>query len=220
MPTPRLVQPQQTDVILGSMLRQVLPQDLAGLDGQREHVVGAGDDVDDAVVDDRLRFARILRRDAGAVQMGAPNSLELRHVAAVDQRQRRVALVVEVAAVRAPTVTRRCRQRARRECAVPLRDAVARHGNAERKRGQRSPSVRPPHARARPRLNCHSASYLSVPQPRGRQQYTVRLLDTRRADRLEKTAIENNNKSLDLGGESLMSTIVAAPLRACTTLGC
>ena len=87
MPTPRLVQPQQTDVILGSMLREVLPEDLARLDGQREHVVGARDDVDDAVVDDRLRFARILRRDAGAVQMRAPNALELRHVAAVDARR-------------------------------------------------------------------------------------------------------------------------------------
>jgi len=32
--------------------------------------------------------------------------------------------------------------------------------------------------------------------------------------------IEHYDKSLDLGGDSPMSTIVAAPLRACPTLGC
>src|SRR6185436_20313486 len=88
----------------GVELRGVLPQDRARLDRQREHVVGAGDDVDDAVVHERLRLARELRRDTGAVQVRAPNAFELRHVAAIDAVERRIALIEEIAAVRAPPI--------------------------------------------------------------------------------------------------------------------
>jgi hypothetical protein len=45
----------------------VSPDALAGLDVHREHVVCARNDVEHAVVNDRLCFAGVLRIDAGPV---------------------------------------------------------------------------------------------------------------------------------------------------------
>src|SRR5690606_16069751 len=83
-------------------VRPVIPKDLAGLDVYREDVVRARHDVERALVDDRLRLARILRADAGAPEPRAPDAFEARDVASIDLGRRRVALVVPVAAVRRP----------------------------------------------------------------------------------------------------------------------
>jgi hypothetical protein len=85
----------------------VLPEDLARVERQREDVVRSRAHVRDAVMDDRLRFSRVLRREARAIEACAPDAFELRHVAAVDAIERRIALVVEVAAVRGPACRRR-----------------------------------------------------------------------------------------------------------------
>ncbi len=50
----------------------VRPQDLAAVGVESEHVVRAGRYVDHAVVDDRLRLARVLAVDARTVQVRAP----------------------------------------------------------------------------------------------------------------------------------------------------
>ena len=89
---------------VGIEVRLVAPADRARLDIEREDVVGARRDVNDAVVDDRLRLGGILTRRARAVQARTPFGLELRDVGAVDARQRRITLVVDVAAVGDPTV--------------------------------------------------------------------------------------------------------------------
>src|SRR6185295_1923190 len=46
--------------VRGIEIRAVLPEDLAAVDADRERVVRARDDIDDAVVDERLRFTRVL----------------------------------------------------------------------------------------------------------------------------------------------------------------
>src|SRR5690606_6909987 len=102
-------------VVGGIELGAILPENLARLDVEREDVVGAGHDVDDALVNDRLRFARVLRTDARAAQPRAPNALQVRDVVPVDLRQRRVAAVVPVAAVRRPAVAGRLDERVARE---------------------------------------------------------------------------------------------------------
>ena len=88
--------------------------DLAGVDRQREHVVGAGAHVSDAVVHERLRFARILRRDRRASKACPPNAFELAYIGRVDLVERRISLVVEIAAVRRPVIGRRRDQSADR----------------------------------------------------------------------------------------------------------
>ena len=88
------VQPAAAD--RGDLLadvRLVLPEDLPAVDRDGEHVVVAGRDVDDAVLDDRLALARVLRGNAGAVEVRPPDALELSHVRGVDVVERRVALV-------------------------------------------------------------------------------------------------------------------------------
>jgi len=74
-------------------------------DGER--IVRARHDVDDAVLHERLRFARVLRAETGAAQVRAPDAFQRRDVAAIDLRQRRIAAVVPVAAVGRPAVGRR-----------------------------------------------------------------------------------------------------------------
>ena len=68
-------------------VRLVRPEDLARVGVEREHVVRARRDVDDAVVDDRLRLARVLAVRARAVQVRAPGGLQPRDVVAVDARR-------------------------------------------------------------------------------------------------------------------------------------
>ena len=83
-------------------LRFVLPEDLAAVDRQREHVVGARAHVGDAVIDERRREARVLRLGARSAQARPPHPFELRDVGAVDGLERRIALVVKIAAVGRP----------------------------------------------------------------------------------------------------------------------
>ncbi len=95
-----------------------LPQDGAAHGIQREHVVGAGGEIDAAVVHQRLRRAGELRAEARAVQVRAPDALELRDVAAVDRFQRREPLVEELPPlVRQPSRGRavRIRRKSHRE---------------------------------------------------------------------------------------------------------
>ena len=91
-------------------VRLVFPQHVAGVDVDRERIVVARHDVDDAVVHDRLRLIGAARPHAGAAERCAPHGAQVRDVVAVDLRQRRVALVGEVAAVREPARARQRRQ--------------------------------------------------------------------------------------------------------------
>ena len=91
---------------LGVEIGRVFPQDVAADHIERKHIVCTGDDVDDAIVHQGLCLARVLRCQARALQMCAPHALELRHIAAVDARQRRIALVKQTAAVGGPAVLR------------------------------------------------------------------------------------------------------------------
>ena len=88
-------------------VRVVVPQRGTRVDADREHVVRSGRDVHDAVDDERLRLARVLRSDTGAAEPSTPYTLELGDVRAVDLRQRRVAPVIPIAAVRGPADGRR-----------------------------------------------------------------------------------------------------------------
>src|SRR6185295_18025872 len=81
-------------LVRGVEVRVVAPADRAAVDVDRERVVRARRDVDAPSDDERLRLARELRRDRRAVEPRAPNALELRDVAAIDLRERRVPLVV------------------------------------------------------------------------------------------------------------------------------
>ncbi len=102
------------------------PEDRARVGVEREHVVRAVDHEERARVMQDLRLARVVRRRAGA-HARAPQRLQVLDVVAIEQRQRRVALVEDVAAVRDP-VRRRVRRSAgvrrtpapSRSCAAPL----------------------------------------------------------------------------------------------------
>jgi len=75
----------------------VLPYECTGLAVEREHVVIAGRDVEDAVFDDRSAFKRILLAQARA-QVCHPGALEVLDVLAVDLGQRRKAGIMPIAA--------------------------------------------------------------------------------------------------------------------------
>src|SRR5207244_3765488 len=70
--------------------RPALPQNLAGFGIEREDVVVAGDDIHDAVLDERRRLERVLAGKAGALEPRHPSALELLSVARVDLLQRRI----------------------------------------------------------------------------------------------------------------------------------
>ena len=79
-----------------------------------EDVVGAGDRVDDALVLEGLRLARILGGDA-RLQVDVPDPFQLCHVGRVDLVQGGVAVVRDRAAVGDPVVARRARELLGRE---------------------------------------------------------------------------------------------------------
>jgi hypothetical protein len=87
-------------------LRRVRPEKLAGLHVDGEHVVVAGDGIEHAFVEQQLRLLRIAGPDTGAVQADAPDGLHVPDVAAIDLIEPRIALVVDVAAVRDPVARR------------------------------------------------------------------------------------------------------------------
>ena len=90
--------------------RLVAPDDAARLHAEREHIVGAGDDVDHAVVNDRLRLAGIFGRDAGPVEMRPPDAFDAGDGVSIDLRERRVVLVEQVPAVLQPVCAWQRRQ--------------------------------------------------------------------------------------------------------------
>ena len=133
--TPRLVQPQQTTSIAGSSSDLYDQRICARRDVEREQIARARRHVDDAVDDERLRLAGVLRADAGAFELRAPHAFEVRDVAAVDLGQRRIALVVPIAAVRRPADGRRRHERrvgrlARTRAAASPTSATRRSGSA------------------------------------------------------------------------------------------
>jgi hypothetical protein len=81
----------------------MLPCECTCLAVEREYVVIAGGDVEDAVFDNRSAFKRILLAEARA-QVRYPGALEVLDVAAVDLGQRRIARVVPIAADRKPVL--------------------------------------------------------------------------------------------------------------------
>jgi hypothetical protein len=95
-------------------MRAVCPHLGAGLGVDREHVVGAGDDVHHVPVHDRLRFAGVLAGDARA-KMDVPQALQPRDVSSVDLVERRVTLIRGRAAVRDPVRRRQAGELVRRE---------------------------------------------------------------------------------------------------------
>ena len=124
------------DVDSGIKVGAVRPEDRARRDIEREEIAGAGRHVNDAVDDERLRLARILRTYAGALELRAPHAFEVRDIAAVDLCQRRVALVVPIAAVRRPTRGRRGNERVARARVATADAKRGEHDGAERERSR------------------------------------------------------------------------------------
>ena len=95
--TPRLSQPQQTgaDVLVDAGF--VFPDQCAGLGVERKHVVVAGGDIHDAILDDRRSLHRIFQAKARA-EVHYPRALQVLHVVAVDLGERRKTRVVPIAA--------------------------------------------------------------------------------------------------------------------------
>src|SRR5690606_22341908 len=138
----------------GVEVRPVVPQRFAGFDVDREDVVGAGHDVERALVDDRLRFARVLRADARAPEPRAPHAFEARDVGSIDLCQWRVALVVPVAAVRRPARDGRLDERAAGERRSPLDCLLRERGAGQRCEEQRrGPGKTAEHGGAAPRAH-------------------------------------------------------------------
>jgi hypothetical protein len=88
---------------------RVLPERLSRLYVEGEHVTGARRHVRDAVVDERLRLARILE-GRRRVQMNAPNPLEAGDVRTIDLVERRVTLIEDCPAVGDPILLRERRK--------------------------------------------------------------------------------------------------------------
>ena len=116
--TPRLVQPQHTVSIFLSSFASYFHSWRPLSTSMGEHVVGAGDRVDDAVVDDRCRLAGVLRSHAGAVEVRLPHALQMLDVLRVDFVERRVALVGQRATVGDPPALRELRERGVGDLAV------------------------------------------------------------------------------------------------------
>ena len=69
-------------------VRLIFPENLAGLDAQRENVVCARDNVDHSLINDGLRFTRIFRLGAGATQVSSPYALQVADRFTIDGFQR------------------------------------------------------------------------------------------------------------------------------------
>ena len=92
---------------------------------------------------------------------------------------------------RVPLVAHRGCQHWRGESAAALRDGGARDDGGRREHSKRQSGTASPHT-----LLSHSCTRLPWAM-----QYTARPLDTAGGLRLERKAIENNNKTLDSGEE-------------------
>jgi hypothetical protein len=109
----------------------IRPEDRAVVCVEREHVVRAVDDEQRSLMMQDLRLTRVVRRRDRA-HAGAPQRLQVFDVGAIEQRQRRVALIEDVAAVRDPILRRVRSQRARverRRRRDPARLGLLRHEN-------------------------------------------------------------------------------------------
>jgi len=92
----------------------IRPENRARIDVECEHVVRAVDDVQRAFVMQNLRLTRVVRAGARA-HAGAPQRFQVLDGVAIEPRQRRIALIEDVAAVRDPVRRRMRRQAARVE---------------------------------------------------------------------------------------------------------
>ena len=128
----------------GIEVRFVAPENRAGRDVDRKHVVRAGRYVNDAVNDERLRLTGVLRRNAGTLEPCLPDALQAGDVVAIDRGQRRVTLVVPIAAIRRPRADGR---RDERSFVMRLRCGVQR--NARKKRCERQNRGRVPISHSR-----------------------------------------------------------------------
>ncbi len=99
----------------GVDIRLVAPQHLAGIDADREDVVLAGLDVDDAVIGEDLSLIAVARVLARSVERGPPDRLQIGDVGTGDLVERRIALVIDIAAIGVPAVGRRGSQLLGRE---------------------------------------------------------------------------------------------------------
>src|SRR5690606_323845 len=84
----------------------IRPNEFPRVDIDGEDVVVARDDVDHAFVEEGLRLLRIARSESRAVEADSPDGLDLVDVVAIDLVQRRITLVVDIAAVRDPVLRR------------------------------------------------------------------------------------------------------------------
>ena len=83
------------------------PENLAGVDADRENVDLAGLDIDHAVIGENLSLIPVARVLARAAERGAPHGLQIGDVRPGDLGQWRIALVIDIAAVGVPAVGRR-----------------------------------------------------------------------------------------------------------------
>src|SRR5438093_2711293 len=85
----------------------VFPESLARFHADRENVIGTSDDVHHSIVNNRLRFARVLRGQARTIEASAPHTFQVRDVLAIDLCKRRVILIEQITSALKPAVSRR-----------------------------------------------------------------------------------------------------------------
>ncbi len=107
--------PTQRAAALWIGIAAVRPQDPPAIDVHREHIVRTVCNVQDVAIHQNLGLPGVAGVETRP-HAGAPQSLETRDVVAIEQRQRRVPLVVERAAVRDPVRRRQRRELSAIEC--------------------------------------------------------------------------------------------------------
>ena len=153
----------------------VRPQDLPDVHAQCEDVIGSGNEVDDAVMHDRLRLTGVLRTHARATQSCLPDPLEVRDVLSIDLPERRVPLVVQIPTVRPPPVARKVHESPRRElllCQNRGRDHQRVHRNRNERPHHEDPSaggVSTPQSGARARERTGGTDHASATRPAARR---------------------------------------------------
>ena len=85
----------------------VFPESLARFHADGENVIGTRDDVNHSLVNNRLRFARVLRGQTRTLEASPPHTFQVRDVLAIDLCQRRVVLIEQIASTLQPAVSRR-----------------------------------------------------------------------------------------------------------------
>ena len=88
----------------------IRPEHFSGLDAEREDIIGTGDDIHDAVNDQRLRFTRVFRFQTGTIQVCAPDGPQTTDVVGINLVKRRKIPVVQISPVGQPFVYRQLHQ--------------------------------------------------------------------------------------------------------------